>query len=444
MCTKFKQLTQKDSIVYKNVAGAFAVKGLSLVLSLFTMPAYIRFFNDDVVLGLWFTLLSVLNWILTFDLGIGNGLRNHVTTAITKNDYSEARKLIFSAYTSTGGLCVLVSIVFVIVSPFLGWNHILNIESNVVSAENLVTTINIVFVGIMMQMVLKNISAILYALQKSSANNFMSLCTALITVLALAFLPSGTNDENIVRMAWIHIGAAIIPPIIASFCVFLGKWYRELRPSMRDFSTKHAKNVLLLGGSFFFVQIAYLVIMSTNEILITQLCGNEYVVEYQVYHRIFMLASSLIALALTPIWSAITMAIAEKDYQWIDSIYKKMRVIAIVGTVAEFLIIPFLQFGVDIWLGEESIDTNGVTALAFACLGSLLLFNNVFSSVANGFGKLKTQLICFSVGAVLKIPLSWLLVSVMNAWIGVVWANVILLVVYCIIEPISIRFFLRK
>lgn len=444
MIIAHKRNASKNSIVYKNIAGAFLIKGLSLVLSLFTMPAYIRFFNDDAVLGLWFTLLSVLNWILTFDLGIGNGLRNHLAIAIAENNYPEARKFISSAYVSTGGLCVLVSLLFLIASPFLNWNGILNISGESVSSSALTTAVNIVFVGILLQMVLKNISSVLYALQKSSVNNFMSLCTSLITVLTLRILPSGSNDENLVVMAWIHIVAAMLPSVAASCYVFLKGKYRNLRPNLHDLTARHAKMVLSLGGVFFIVQIAYLVIMSTNEFIITRLTGNEYVVEYQIYHRVFMLGSSIIALALTPIWSAITMAIAEKDYNWISSIYKKMKLIAVVGTAIEFFIIPFLQFGVNVWLGEKSIDTDLSSALAFACLGSLMLFNNVFSSVANGFGKLKPQLLCFGIGAVLKVPLSWLFVTLFDSWIGVVWANAVLLAIYCVIEPIAIRKMLNK
>ena len=91
---KLSNLTENDKIVYKNIIGAFVVKGGALVISLFTMPTYIKFFNDDVVLGLWFTVLSMLNWMLNFDLGIGNGLRNHLTKALIKKD--DQKKLIES------------------------------------------------------------------------------------------------------------------------------------------------------------------------------------------------------------------------------------------------------------------------------------------------------------------------------------------------------------
>ena len=84
-----KQINASDSkskklIINSNLS--LIVKGSSLFVSLFTMPAYMRIFKEQEVLGLWFTTLSVLSWILTFDLGIGNGLRNHLVKPLMENN----------------------------------------------------------------------------------------------------------------------------------------------------------------------------------------------------------------------------------------------------------------------------------------------------------------------------------------------------------------------
>ena len=88
---KWDDISENNKIVLKNVMGAFLVKGLGVIVSLFTMPAYLRFFNNDIVLGLWFTVLSVLHWILNFDFGIGNGLRNHLSEELAKNNILKAK-----------------------------------------------------------------------------------------------------------------------------------------------------------------------------------------------------------------------------------------------------------------------------------------------------------------------------------------------------------------
>ena len=65
-----------------NILGAFLVKGGSMLLTLFLLPAYLKFFGNDDILGIWYTILSIINWVLVFDLGIGNGLRNKLPKAL--------------------------------------------------------------------------------------------------------------------------------------------------------------------------------------------------------------------------------------------------------------------------------------------------------------------------------------------------------------------------
>ena len=55
---KIKSISENDKIVYKNIAGAFVIKGFALVVSLLTMPAYMSFFSNKKCLefGLQFCL----------------------------------------------------------------------------------------------------------------------------------------------------------------------------------------------------------------------------------------------------------------------------------------------------------------------------------------------------------------------------------------------------
>lgn len=437
--TKFKNLSAKDKIVLKHSAGAFAVKGVALIVSLFTMPAYLKFFDNEMALGLWFTVLSVLNWILNFDLGIGNGLRNHLALALTEKRYDDARKYISSAYISISALVVVISVVFWALFDFVNWNAVFNIEREIVSQSALNTSVKIVFIGIMLQFLFKLVSSVLYAMQKSSVNNLLALITSVITIICVMVIPSSSNDRNMIVMAVVHALAVLLPLLVTTVIIFLKKEMRPLSPSFRAFHFSYAKRILSLGGVFLLVQVFYMLIMSTNDYLITILYSPDAVVDYQIYYKLFSLGSTVFALALTPIWSAVTKALAEKDAKWIQSLYKKLCFLALIATFCEFLIVPFLQIGVNIWLQDEAIKTSVPYAIVFAIMGSLLIWNSVFSSIANGLGKLKVQLICFCVGSVLKVLLAGLLVNFFDSWIGVTIANVIAMGIYCIAEPISIK-----
>ena len=81
----YRKFDHNRSLIY-NIVGTFAVKGGTMLLSLISMPLYLNYFENNILLGVWFTMHTVLSWILVFDLGIGNGLRNHLTTALARND----------------------------------------------------------------------------------------------------------------------------------------------------------------------------------------------------------------------------------------------------------------------------------------------------------------------------------------------------------------------
>ncbi len=443
LINKIKNLSENNKNILSNIVGAVAVKGLALIVSLYTMPAYLKFFHNEEVLGLWFTILSVLNWILNFDLGIGNGLRNKLTASLTSGDASESKKYISSAYISVGALCAVLSVAFFVVFDFINWNKVLNISTDIVSEEALLLTVKIVFIGIVLQLFFKLITSVLYALQKSSVNNALSLVTSVLTLLAVVVIPSASNEQNMICMAVVHVLAVIIPLIIASVICFCGKKLRKSIPSFRFFSKKHMSSVLGLGGAFLLVQLLYMVVMNTNEYLITLLHGNAAVTDYQIYNKLFSLGSMVFSLAMTPIWSAVTKALAERNFFWIKKLYKRLLLFAGMCSSALFLIVPLSQVLFNIWLAENTIIANRSYALAFASSGALMIFSSCFSSIANGFGKLNTQIICYGIGAFLKVLLAVILVKTIGSWIGVVWANVFAMSVYCVAQPLVINKLLK-
>lgn len=439
---KLNSMGENNRIVISNIIGSFIVKGGALIVSMCTMPAYINFFNNEMVLGIWYTLLSIINWILYFDLGIGNGLRNHLARVLSikeakKSD--EARRYISSAYFSVGAISILLMIILAFLALIVDWNMLLNITSSQVSANALKVSVLIVFFGIILQLFLKNITSVLYAIQKSSVNNLLSLLTSIITLFFVLVLPSRDNDSNMIMMAIIHTVAVALPLLIATVIIFCGK-LKTISPSLKYVDKEHSQGVLSLGGNFLFAQIAYMVIMSTNELLITKLSGSQYVVEYQAYYKIFSLVSTTFSLMLTPLWSAITKAVAEKQKQWVNTTYKRFLFFAGMFSILEFFIVAFIEFIIKVWLKDDfTCEISYVSATMMAIICCLMMFNSVLSSVSNGTGKLRVQVGCFVIGALLKAPLSILGVYLLNSWNGVLLSNILCMSIYTIVQPIVYR-----
>lgn len=429
---------EKDSIVIKNIIAAFLIKGAALLVSLISLPIYIRYFENKEVLGVWFTILSVLIWILSFDFGIGNGLRNKLVSGIINNDTEEIRKDISSAYFVMGIISIITLIIGFVIIPTINWNTFFNISSELLSREVLTSVMHIVFATITLQFFLRIINFILYALQKSALNNFLALITSVTQVIIVSLLPSINTATNIKYLSMVYLITVNLPLIMATILVFR-KDLLGMHPSFQYFNFKTSKDILHLGGIFFWNQIMYTALTGTNAFLISNFVGPRHVVDYQVYYRIFTLIGIVFNLALTPMWSAITKAFEESDNNWIKRYYKTLLKLSVFVFIVQILIIPFLQIMINLWLGDNSIRVSYAYAFAFALFGSIFVLQNILSTFACGIGKLRLQAFFYTIGVIIKILVSYYITKVYPSWIVIVIADILVVFPYCIFQALDLK-----
>ncbi len=440
---KIKKIISDYKVIIINVFASFAVKGGSLVITVLVTPAYMRYFNDNAVLGVWYTMLSILTAVRTLDIGIGNGLRNKLTEALAEKNSEKAKSLISSAYIVIGIFSSAVALFSIIGFRYIPWHIILNISQDKVDVEILSSSMTILFCGIMIHMVLKLITSILYSLQRSAVINAMDLLSSILILLYISFAPDLGANSNLIRMSFVHVGAVNIPMLVATIIIFNTSLKKE-KPTLKQVKPKVAQNILTAGLYFFFLQIVFMLISSVNEYLITYLCDPKYTVYYQVYHKVFGLISGLFTLAMLPVWSAITKAKAEGNYTWIIRLYRILQVLSLVIIGLTLCIVPFMQIVVDVWLQEETIKVDTISTLVFCIANAMLIWHNVNTSIANGMSYLKPQLIFLTIGGLLKVPIAYLLVKYTGEWYMVMMSNIIALLPLSIAQPIMVNRLLHK
>jgi len=443
MFQKLKQAIQSNKTIVLNVLGAFGVKGGSLLINLALLPAYITFFEDQIVLGVWYTILAVLNWIAMFDLGLGHSLRNKLPWAIEKKDRTLMRQYISTTYVSMGAIALLICLIGVAVIPGIGWNGVFNVGQDVLSQQTLAQCMNIVFIGVMVSIVLRIVTSILYAMQLSAVVNALSLAGNCIILLAVLTLPSQGLAQNLKTMSYVNCIAINLPCLVCTVVLFGGK-LKDCVPSFRFFRKELVRQIVGVGLTLLWLNLIFMVVSAANELLITNFCGPEYVVEFQVYYKIFNTAAMVISLALTPIWSAVTKASAQKKYAWIRKTYKLFLGGTVLCFLAQLCVIPLLQWLVNLWLGEAAIAVKTEYALAFAFSGTIFVLHNVNTSIGNGLSYFKVQTLWMTFAAVVFVPLSWLLVQLTGSWIGIVVANVLAMLPYELLAPVMTMGWLRK
>lgn len=435
MIDQLKEIITNNKKLFENIIGAFVVKGGSLIVSVMLFPLYLRFFGDQTVLGIWYTILSILNWVVLFDLGLGQGLRNQLPAFIEKNNQKGIRDSISTTYILMSIIAIVIGIAGYACIPLADWNSIFNVSSSLVENFILVKCVRIVFIGIMLQIVLKIITSILYAYQRSAIVNALALFTNILILLFLLVLPSKSISENLLMMSWVNVLAANVPYIICSIVVF-STMLKGKVPSFKCFNKNYIKQICNVGIALLWLQIVFMVVSSANEFLISNFTAPEYVVEYQAYFKIFKTAAMIISLALTPVWSAVTKAQAQKNYVWILKIYRVFLILTLACFVAELLIVPFLGVVFDIWLGTGVIRANLVYGLVFVCSSIIFVAHNVNTTIGNGMSYFKLQMIWMTFAGIIFIPLAYILVQITRSWIAVVLANVLAMLPYEVLAPI--------
>jgi O-antigen/teichoic acid export membrane protein len=421
-----------SGVVASNVAAIGVLKVASILLGIITIPTYLAFFGEDnTSYGAWLTIISVLNWILTFDFGFGNSLRNKLSEALSKRQMPLVKSYISSAYVISGILSLIWIVGLSIAIPLLDLNTVLGISTSIISSSALKLTIFLLFIGIALELTLKNIMYILDVMGKNAISSSLPFISNLLLLLA-AVIVHAEGDQRFVVLAAIYCGAVLLPYFVPTFYIFIKK--KMPSPSVRSLSKVAAKGIFSMGIGFFIVQCSNLFLGSLNELLITKIMGNPaYVLEYTEYYKIFGAFWSLGTVIQSTIWVSISKADAlqnlssiKKDIKFSLFFFSGIFLLCIVAGVSLPLIFP-------IWLGNDSPGVNWIYVLVFILYSFVYVAAEFVILICNGFGLVKQQAIIAGVAMVLKIPLCLLLSLLFKdqlRWSIVILANAILLLPY--------------
>lgn len=437
------QAQDNTGILFRNTIMSMIIKGASLFIALFTTPAYMHYFSDNEVLGLWFTLLSVLAWILNCDMGIGNGLRNYLVYAINEKDWEKARKYISSSYIFLSGIAVAILLGIILAGEAISWNSIFNISTAILDTRIMNKAVMLILISIILQFILRLVTSILYALQEAFIPGLLNMATNMFMLLFVIVANTLDKNNDIISLAYTYLFSVNFPLIVATIWVFAKKIPKAI-PSIYFFRKEYAVSVLKVGSVFLWLQLIAMIVDNTNNYLITLFINNSAVVEYQIYNKVFSLPMTIIMLVTTSLWSTITKAKAESNWNWIYSSYNKFLKIALLFGVLEFIIIVPLQWIFNMWLGDKTIQVNYGIAVIVALSGAIMSLRTILASFSNGLCELRIQTIYMTIGALINIPLSYILSRVFDNYVAIVVANIISMLPYCIAQMYWCNKYLRK
>ena len=420
-----KYLKDNDSRkLLANVAGNYLVKSGAMFVSLLVMPAYMRYFESQALLGMWFTLIQLLNWIMLLDFGIGGGLRNKIVEPLQKDDKERVTELVSASYFSVAGIVLILIVLQLFFVNALNWYKILGLSQSDISENTLRLLVHILVIGVCIRFFSVLICHILYALQRAVLPAFINLISSVLIMLYLVLARPSGNETDIIALAYVNSIANNVPSLVATVLVFAtalkGMW-----PKFKAFTWSATREVLGVGGALFYLQIIIMVLFNVKELYISWFVGAEAVVEYQVYYKLIGMIGGLFSLALNPVWSAATKALVEKKKKWIQKLYLKgAGLIALFG-VAQLVLIIIMPLVVKIWLGANAIEVSRTAGLLFCIYNLIYMWMMLNYNFACGMGRTKTISIWLTVAGVGNLLLTMWGCRIYKSWITVVMATAV-------------------
>lgn len=409
-------------------------KSMGMIISFLYTPLLLNYLGEESY-GIWATILSIVNWINYFDIGIGNGLRNQLTKDVNKNDKQNAQYAVSTAYVILSLISGLVLVVGTLIIGLLNDQYVFKTTLNVKP----VLYISFVFICINFVLALSKVQ--LFAIQRAEKVGFMTVMTQVLNLIGVVVLSICSNG-NILAVAILVGLSGVTVNIIFSLDTW--KNHKEFIPHIKSFRKEKMSSIKNLGIKFFLIQMAALILYTTDNMIITQLFGPSFVTPYQTAYTAFGLVNSLVAAMMVPLWSKYTVAIENGDYKWIKSIILKFDLILIpIGLMLVIGVFIFKPISV-IWLQKDLNYNDGLIA-CMALYYFLFVWGSIYSTVMNGIGKVDLQLVLAVLSAIVNIPLSIYLGKQMGLQsTGILLATVICMLFTNILVTNSIHHYLNK
>lgn len=418
-------LQSADNVqLIKNVIGNYAVKGGSMVISLLMMPAYMNYFYSDTLLGMWFTVASLVSWLMMLDFGVGGGIRNQLVEPLHNGNAREIKEILSAGYFTVGGIVVLLLFAQHFVVEWINWYPILGIQRGAISETTLKLTIHILVIGVCIRFFTVLVAHVLYAMQKATLPSILILVSNVLILLYMLIAQPSGKETDIIALAIVQAMGTNLPIVIVMIVLFATK-LKGAFPSPFSFKFSRAKMVLEIGGSLFYLQCLIALVFGVKELFISWFVGAEQVVDYQVYYKLIGMISGLFSLALTPVWSAVTKAYIEKNYTRIRKLYVTAGKTIFLFSIGQLLLLTIMPWVVKLWLGENTITVSYQYGLIFCFYNVIYMFIMLNYNFACGMGKTKVISIGLTVALLINVLLAYWWCDIFASWVTVVAATAV-------------------
>lgn len=392
---------KRSRLIVKNVIASFLVKGWTAVVILLMVPLSLKCLGVYQN-GVWLTISSLLVWIDQMDIGLGNGLRNRLTSHVAHGEVAEARMVVSSTVAMLA--CIVTPIILCVI-PFIWLTNIyvfLNVEPGIIPELRIALTTAVILVCT--TFIMKFINNVYMGMQLPAVSNLLMALGQTFSLLA-TWLAYQLGHATFFVVVIVNTISPLLVYILAYPYTFYRK-FPELRPSLKYVNLSSALELGNLGVKFFWLQIAGVIQFMTANLLISNFFSPSMVTPYQIAYRYMSIVMVLFTVVCMPFWNATTDAYERNDIHWIINANKKMNWMTLCIAILLLVMIAVSPWVYQIWIGDACEVSFGMTVM-MALYIFFLILSMRYSYFLSGISALRLQLY-MTIMTVIFIPAAWI------------------------------------
>lgn len=383
--------------------------------------------------GIWVTIYSIISWVYLLDFGYSNVIKTKLPTLL-HDEEKTINTLISTIYVGVAGVSLLILLVYVVFNLFVSPSEFLNIDSDTINF-NLVLTLNLLF-SVLILFVGNFKSLFVGVIRTQIVELSLMIVQLVIFLVVLCLLKCNLFPESskLLVISLVFGLTNLVIGLIFTYYFFHSN--KNMRVSLKYFDLGVLKQNTAMGAKYFVIQICMVIIFSTDYILITKFFGVKEVANYDIVLKIFQVPMLLTITGLSPFWSIFSKNYAERNYAWIKKTLITYNFLFIFFIVGVAILICIIHEVIYIWMNVR-FEISITLLLSISAYISMRAFTAMYNYFLNGINKINLSLWLTVFGAIINIPVCILLIKLGYGVSGIVIGTCISILPTTICLPIQ-------
>jgi O-antigen/teichoic acid export membrane protein len=334
--------------VVLSTLSSFIGKFISVFTAFYSVPLTLNYLGTEMY-GLLMVITSINVLLIFSDLGLGNGLVNHIAKNSTNQNSEDVKFRISSVFFILCLFSMLLLCFYFLVENNIQWNTLFNIK-DLNYTSDIKNAITIYIICFIVNVPLSVVYKVQMGFQEMFILNiWQTIGNLLGFILLMIFIEL---KFSLPYLIFALNGA----PLILTLINFINEFFRKrkyLRPNLEYFDFKISIDMIGVGVIFTLINLANVFGSSFDNFILTNNGGPSSLINYSIVTKLFSILY-IITYFSAPFWPAFAEAIARKDRIWAINALKNILFITTgITLVACIFLVFFYKVIISYWVGND-------------------------------------------------------------------------------------------